>query len=285
MDDVKTAESLALVDAVLRWTDPALLRAVQAAERSYIPHHLHEFYRMTKGFRFQILADAEVREPDREGWMGGPSYEVLIAAWNGLESNFRQCVSTDVYLSGVQMAPSPETVPKPIPQAWASDAKFDLKRGVIEVAGRRYASVRVSRNPPLTETCQEAAAAALVRREAGPASRQPITADNIAELSDDEILLLLEEHAKRVISSPGAKLIAPGKITLIPIIRRKLVARADAGDIMTTKGAECRYLARWIAEKVEHFATPKEGTISKMLGKDYELEKARANAAIQKSNI
>ena len=183
------------------------------------------------------------------------------------------------------MAPTPETNRKPIPQAWASDAKIDVPRGVVDVVGHRYVSVRATRAPLPVDPSPEMLAAALDKHEARPAQRQPITAENVTELSDDEVLLLLEEHGERVVRSPDAKLIAPGKISLMPIVRRKMIARADAGDIMTTKGAECRYLARWIAEKVRHFATPTEGTISKMLGKDYEVEKARSNAEIQKLNI
>ena len=282
MDNVEAAEDPELADAVLRWTDPRLLDAVKAAERLYIPHQLNEFYRMTDGFCFRLLSDAEVGEPGRDSWMGRTSHEWLVAAWNALKSDFCRRLSTNIYLFGVQMAPTLETERRPIPQAWASDAKFDIPRGTIEVVGRRYVSVRASRIPPPVDMSQETAAAALVGREAGPARRQPITQDTIVALSDDEILLLLEEHAKRVINSPDAKLVEPGKISLIPIVRRKMVDRATRGELLPSLAAEALFLARWIAGKVEHFSTPSEGTISKVLGKDYLIEKARSKAAIQR---
>jgi hypothetical protein len=275
MSKKKSSDSLPLAKALLAWCDPALIDALQKAEQRYIPHELNQFYRATGGIRIRLLPDAEVRVPG-SGLVGGPSPEWLIAAWNAVEADFRQRLTTEIHLTGVQVAPSPETEPTSIPQAWASDAALDLTRSTLEFAGRRYAAVTASKERPTdfaSDHRQRSGAKLRTKRQ---------TVADIDALDDDTLLAILEAHARRVINSPDAKLIAPGKISLMPIVRRKMVARADTGDLMTSLAAESRFLARWIAEKVQHYSTPSEGTIRKVLGKDYEFEKARSNGAFQK---
>jgi hypothetical protein len=267
MDNVEAAEDLTLIDAVLRWTNPQLLEAVKGAERLYIAHHLNEFYRQMGGFRFRILSDAQVMKPSRDGWMGGPSYEWLIAAWNDLESDFRRRLSTDIYLYGVQIAPSPETAQKPIPQAWASDAKFDLGRSAVEVVGRRYASVRASRKAPdLTE------AAAPV--QAVSTSLPPITETSVRALMDDEVLLLLEEHGRRVVETDAGPFIQPSRVSFGPILLRRMHWRAENDQLCETLTAECTELIRWLKTKIEHHQIPTAKAAEEPLREAYRRLKA-----------
>ncbi len=266
MDDVEAAEDLALVDAVLHWTDPRLLAAVKDAERRYIPHHLNEFYRMTGGFRFRILSDTEVKEPSPEGWMSGPSYDWLIAAWSSLESDFRQRISNEIYLSGVQVAPSPEMARTQIPQAWASDATFTVGRGVIEVAGRRYVSVKASRSAPdLAETVERALAISN--------SLPPITEANVRALSDEEVLLLLEDHGKRVVEN-ASPLIQPSRVSFGPILLQRLRWRAEKGELCETLAAECAELTAWLKTKIVHHQIPTAKAAEEPLREAYRRLKA-----------
>ncbi|WP_431266967.1 hypothetical protein [Dankookia sp. P2] len=48
------------------------------------------------------------------------------------------------------------------------------------------------------------------------------------------MLALLETHAERVIRSPDAKLIAPGKISLMPLVRGKMRHRAEVEELLPT---------------------------------------------------
>ncbi|WP_431285591.1 hypothetical protein ACQW02_12645 [Humitalea sp. 24SJ18S-53] len=113
-----------------------------------------------------------------------------------------------------------------------------------------------------------------------PASRQPITAETVDLLSDDEVLVLLENHAMRVIHG-DAKLMPPGKISLMPIVAGKLRHRAEANALLDTLAAESLWLTTWIESKIQLHQTPSQGTISKVLGSEYKALKARSNAAIQ----
>ena len=62
----------------------------------------------------------------------------------------------------------------------------------------------------------------------------------IAAMDDEAILELLEEHAKRVIAGPGAKLIAPGRVSFLPIIKRKMMHCAEHGELLPAKTDEAR---------------------------------------------
>lgn len=160
-----------------------------------------------------------------------------------------------------------------IPGKWATDLEMDLDSNAIQFHDHRYVYVRVfpgpapEARPSLAQTTSNLVA--------------PNEAAQVAALTDEVILELLEEHARRVIASPGAKLIAPGKVSLLPIIRRKLIARGEDRSLLETKEAESKLLASWIESKVEHHHTPSAKTIAKVLSSDYWQAKARSTRAIE----
>ncbi len=279
-------QPLPLKDAVLRWCDPALVAAVRDAERARLNHELDLFY-LRFGNRWRRLTTRnEAAKPTGTSWMaGGTDYSELTAAWQALAASFQSTVAHGFLVHGTQTKPTLSSEPETIPAAWLSDAELEIGRSAIAIGNFRFANVTVLRAPAIPigaadDGTESHRAHAMM--PATPGGIPPITAENYRDLSDDEVLLLLEEHARRVIRSPDAKLIAPGKISLMPIIKHKMIARADDGDILTSLAAESRFLAQWIADKVSHHQTPTEGTISKVLGKDYAIEKARSNAAFQK---
>ena len=262
---------LPLGQAVERWCEPTLVNQVKVWECQVPEYKLQEseFVRFVPPPAHSWLNNRLwIQDTDTRRWS---------VAWTDLTNDLRRRIKVgEIFLRGVQTQPERRIVEEQIPASWAIDMEFDFRKEAATVDAYRYTGVICSLDPPPAGNRSVDATDPVVAR---------LRSNGVSSLSDDEILGLLEEHARRVVDGPDAKLIAPGKISLMPIIRRKLIARADEGAIMASKGAECRYLAHWIAEKVTHFATPKEGTISKMLGKDYEVEKARSNAEIQKSNI
>jgi hypothetical protein len=139
----------------------------------------------------------------------------------------------------------------------------------------RFGSVTVSRTRPAAAPDPAMVAAGLSRAE--------ITAANVRDLTDNEVLVLLEDHARRVIEGPDAPLIAPGKISLLPIIRGKMQHRAERGELLPTLSAESRWLADWIASKLAWHQLPTSLTIGRALGGEYAVLKTRSNAAITRS--
>lgn len=191
----------------------------------------------------------------------------LKHAWEGLLLDFRKRIEQgQLHLLGVQTRPQLQLEESLIPPQWAADYRFDVLNGTLAV-GSTYRFVRVvaidgpPQKPPTNQPVQEQALTVL----------RP---EDLPSLGDDMVLLLLEEHAKRVVASPDAKLIAPGKISLMPIIRRKMLHRAEQKQTRETLAAEASELADWIASKVQSHPTPSAGTIKNTLRKEYRGLKA-----------
>lgn len=273
MNTPRAGERLPLAKAMLAWCDPALIDAVKAAERRFIPFHLNDFYQRTGGVLFRLLPDAEVRDPQTEGsWPSSPSYTWLTAAWEAVERDFRHRLTTEIYLMGVQIAPQPETESRPIPQAWASDASLDLARSALGFAGRRYVAVTASKEPP----AETPSSASIIGVDQG--SSRPITPDNVCDLSDDEIMLVLEELARRVVEEEDAPLLMPSRISFAPILRRRLHWEASQGSLRSTLGAQAKVLETWLREKVTSHQTPTAKSIENNIRDDYNAMKPRSNA-------
>jgi hypothetical protein len=200
-----------------------------------------------------------------------PPFATLKGAWKKLERSFRRQIADGrLSLRGAAITLNPATAPTPIPNAWAADCSFDFDRDRVAIGERVYGAVTVSCTPSV---------AAIINSAPHSAAPGPITAESARRLTDDEVLLLLEEHALRAIKGPDAKLIAPGKISLMPFVARKMRERAESGALLLTPRAEARYLAEWIAEKAPTHQTPKAATIEKVLRTEYGVLKQRASAA------
>jgi hypothetical protein len=278
---------LPLRQAILTWCKPDLVAAVRR-EEVRLTEHEHA------GLDLPLLCDvSELAVPHRDGWMAGhASHTALRGAWDRLFNDLRRKVEGgELFLEGVRLAPEHATTPEEISSSWAADMKFDLDRNTVQVGQARFGAITVSTRPSPWQTAVEtpfaqSLAAPAPSRAARVANRdapERLTVDQVASLSDDVILVLLEEHARRVIDTPDAKLIAPGKISLMPIIRRKMLKRANDGELLSTLAAEGLFLAEWIAGKVEHHQVPSQNTITKVLGREYGAARARSNDAIRRS--
>ena len=265
---------LLLSDAFLDWCDLQFVEEIKKQERLCSAKQLkyQDFPR--------LVPDDELRQPtdDDRAADQNPAVGKRKDAWNELGYNFRHRMQAgELHLSGVLVKPELTTRPRPIPSAWAFEIELDLCAEAVTMAGRRFADVRVSKQAPVAAVTSPA-------RSAG--RLPPITQENLRDLTDDEVLLLLKDHAERVVRSEDGMLIPPGQVTLLPIIRTMMRRRSAEGDLLPSLKAECQWLSTWIEERVgENHATPKAKTIGRSLGTEYALLKARSNAANQNSKI
>lgn len=274
MTDAPEPEELPLSEALPRWTDPHLVAAVRAEERRFPPFNLHEYYRFGKS-QVQLSADDELR-PARasNAWTGPPDIGGLLSAWRILERDLRLRIERgEFHLRGVLVAPIRERTPSIIESAWAADFKFDFHAGRIKVGDAEYVGVIAVRGPaPKQVDAGIAASSSNVHDRAIP----EITPETARELSDEEVLLLLEDHARRVVEKGDYKALDPGitKVTFMPLLLRKMRARADAGELLASMKAEAFELEKWIQEKAPSHQTPTAGAIENALRNEYRRLKA-----------
>jgi len=266
---------LPLAQAITRWSSADLVKAVMEAEQRYIPHHLNEFYRQAGGVRRRLLRDAEVQQPGKDNWMGRPSYEWLTVAWMDLEADFRERLASSIFLDGVKIEPEPEVESRPIPQAWASAAKIEVSNGTVTLGKMRYSGVKASLKPQEQEqetaTLGDAAAATC---NVSPTELPPITEANMRSLTDEELLLLLEEHGRRVVQTSAMPLIQPSRVSFGPILIKRMQWNADQGLLASTFAGECAILVAWLRSKIEHHQIPTKRGVEEPLREEYRRLKA-----------
>ena len=270
------AETRPLAEALTHWTNPSLVAAVRAEERKYTPFDVHGFYRLADR-RLQLSADDELRQPSpNAGWAGPPSMEGLVAAWRTLERDLRdRLVRGEFHLVGVRSAPMRETAHTPLPGLWAADFDFNFAFDRVKVGGDAWVAIVAVRGP---EPAVPAAGAKGLATAVATAERMlpTITAATVRELTDDEVVELLEDHARRVVERVDAKLLTATtiKVSMVPIILRKLEHRAAAGEMQSTLAAEATDLAAWIRSKVPSHQAPTAGALKNALRQDYKRLKA-----------
>jgi hypothetical protein len=208
--------------------------------------------------------------------MGEHSFKSLRTnldhTWQGILLDFRERVQrNELHLLGVQTAPERHLHESLIPGQWDGDFRIDALASTIEVGPYRYVNVVVLSGPPdlYGPSVSESPTVAAEDRALRP--------QDVVLLDDDTILALLEEHAKRVVESTDAKLIAPGKISVMPIIRRKMLWRFEAGEVAPRLVDEAKSLAAWIATKVPSHQVPTTGRIENALRDEYRSLSALSN--------
>ena len=263
--DEPTGISLPLSEGILAWTNPGLVERLRSSERKCTRSDL-------LGLTWpRLVPDEELRVPQSTAWMSGGSTGVpaLRQAWTAVENDARRRMRAgELFLSGVQVKRELTTVPQPIPGVWASELKFDLANDVVEFQRNRFTAVRISESAPGSGTNAPAMSCS---------SLPPITPENMRDLSDQEVLLLLEEHARRVVETADAKLVAPGKVSVMPLIVRKMRSRAEAGKLASTLAEEAKVLADWIASKVPSHQVPAVGSVKNSVRSEYASLRARSN--------
>ncbi|MBR0658707.1 hypothetical protein [Neoroseomonas oryzicola] len=138
------AGSIPLAAALREWTDPALLSEVCRHERQ------HTSFEMAGLTTHLLLSKAQdLAQPSDQRWMlGAPDFTRFMAAWGGLENDFRaRLVRGEFHLKGVMAKPRRELQPEILPGVWAADSVFDFQRGTVTIDDARYVAVTVSHGP------------------------------------------------------------------------------------------------------------------------------------------
>lgn len=226
MDDSNSPGHLRLAEALVRWCAPELVAAVRNAECEHTAHDLE-----STDF-FTLANQSAWRQPlEREWMLGPPNFSRLFAAWDRLLDDFRRRIEqAEIYLEGALSTPDGATQAQAIPNAWAAELKFDFRRNTVSRGDQRYLAITVSKTPsswaPVEQQTEEFA-----RR------LPPLDDRTVRELTDEEILLLLEEHARRVVEG-GSEMMTPGhrrglRLSRWPTTIRSVSARSQAkGAIM-----------------------------------------------------
>jgi hypothetical protein len=262
-------QELPLAEALVRWTDPASIAALRAEEQRHLPYHVHEYYRLLER-RLQLSRDSELRQPaPKAGWGAVPDMGGLTSARRALERDLQIRIERgEFHLRGVRTMPTRETVPSSLQSAWAADFQFDFHAGRVSVGVDTYVAVAAVKGlAPALPTGETMAAGRAI---------PPITEDNVRELADDEVLLLLEDHARRVVENHEAPLIQPSKVSFGPIILRKMRLRAERGELLGTLTAETQMLAAWIQGKSPSHLTPTAAALENSLRTEYWLLKPQS---------
>jgi hypothetical protein len=246
-----------LFDALILWSDDKRLAAVCQTEEIFSINDLREMDRPHLGGARDLRSKCYI---DQDEWIHAA--RELKHAWTFLIEDFQSRIQNgEIFLTGVQIYPDPQELRRPIPGCWASEFAFDFFKHMVNIGSRfRYVAVRGSTVPPAP--CV-------------PSPDVEVTPEMVRGLSDDTILELLEEHAKRVVEN-DAKLIAPGKISLIPILRRKMLRRAATKDLEPTLAAEMNSLAAWISSKIKSHPVPTTKSLENALRRDYRACKTQS---------
>ncbi|WP_431285590.1 hypothetical protein ACQW02_12640 [Humitalea sp. 24SJ18S-53] len=138
--------TLSLFDALVRWSDPDLMDVLRQKERRHIAFDIRHFYSISAPRRLQISLDSELAVAITDGSMiGSPYFGDLIAAWDAVIRDFRNRLTGEIHIEGVQTKPNLETESRLLPSAWMSDAEFNFVRNAVQVGEARYVAVRCSR--------------------------------------------------------------------------------------------------------------------------------------------
>ena len=256
-------------NAVLQFCFGERVEDVQVCERYFTSQQLAEF-------GYPNLAGASNRGEPKDPGARRLDFQVgLISAWKGLLLDLRErLVRGEIAVTGVRTHPNPTTERTIIPGVWAHDFRIDALNNTVTFRQTRYVAILIGEPECFPEAVPE-----LKQSEGEPTNSTipPITPENVRGLSDDEVLLLLEDHAQRVIDGPDAKLIAHVKVSVMPIIKRKMQHRAKAGELLDTLAAEAQILADWIETKIPSHQAPGAGAIKNKLRVEYARLRAQSN--------
>ncbi len=266
---------LTLAKALQQWGHPHLVLEVMAWEPRCSTSEVESLRRV-------YLTNRKCLRDEAITTAAGNPFKQLQFAWEDLEMDFRRRIEQEeIYLRGVQVAPERRTDPEIIPGAWAAEFQFNFLTGTITVGELRYTAVACSLDPWTPERAQVAAHAQLPAPASTAETLARLRPEDFPAISDELLLALIEEHAQRVIKY-GGPLKMPGKTTFLPIIRRKMRSRSEAGEMRGSITAEAAWLEEWIKDRVEGHQVPTAKTISKALGDDFnQLAKPRSTPAIQ----
>jgi hypothetical protein len=273
------ADVLSIGTALLKWCHPRCISAWNDASRA-----LSDF-RLERRIQIEVPTPATLANAAALQALWEANERALVSqcarAHSMLENDLRWRLSNrTLFARGFLIRAGVDAGSFTLPHARAGDFTVDAFRSIVVDGADRYLAVGVACQPFTDPEPSQSTAAPLAPPDVAPRSE----ARPIEDLSDDDLLTILQRYLDRVAASPDAKLREPGKFSLLPFIARKMRDRAATGELLTSVSEEADWLAAWIEQKVEGHPKPRSKTISKVLGREYAQLKARSNAAIQKLN-
>jgi hypothetical protein len=234
--------------------------------------------------RPHLCEASEIRPPlaadERLDWMDQRRY---FDAWHALEADFvRRVEDGELHLTGVHLNSNLTGEARVIPPWLASSCHFRFGSSTLYVrkvnASQRFAMVRVSRHPP------DSSIAVAVAAPASKAAHPPIDALTARKMSDEELLVLLEENVRRIVEEYGStNMKLPGRESFIPLLHRKMVHRFKVGEACLTLAEEAAALEAWLKARLDGHHFPSVGQIENKLRAAYNRLKAASTTSIQKS--
>jgi hypothetical protein len=250
----------------------AILRFCKRQAAAILEYELHFTWEQLLTFDKPALnPKATIESSSVEKYFPG-DLKALDGLWRAALRNLQEQLEDGrLYLEGTEVTGDLLAVATPIPGTCGAEFEFDIQQNAMTFRDKRFVRLAVS-NRPSNQS-----------QAAGRPSKPIPQPRNIESLSSDDVLSLLEAHAEWVKKGPDATLIAPGKVSILPLTRSKMRDRASCGELLPTLREEAEWLAAWAKSKAPSHQTPTAKTISKMLGSDYRALKPRSNGATQKN--
>ena len=218
MNEQAKLETVPLLVALTEWTEPTLVAKVKAQEQRLTLADLTYFSSFVH--RPRLSQDSQLAKPRPGDSMTGlPDFGLLIATHDDLVRDFRdRLVRGEIHLRGVQIKLEMTTKPRNIPGVWAAECAFDFKANCVNVAKMRFVPVTAS-HLYVEDAFDEVSS--VVRSTSGQPKQvvglsAPITEESVRHLTDEEVLVLLEDRARRVVEGPDAALFPPRLNLLYP---------------------------------------------------------------------
>jgi hypothetical protein len=261
MSDLNQQSDISLREAIISWCDETTVNQLLKAETYFTAIELRGMGRYHFGAAQGLIAKGNVIDYSA-------AHKALKHAWENLLENFRRCIQLgQIYLRGAQTRPERQDLLSPIPNVWAQDFKFDFYKDEVTIGLKyRYIGVIASRFPPADK---------LPHPGGSNLAAATVTPEMVAALSDEMILALLEEYARRVVKN-DAKLTVQAKISFVPIVRQKMRYRTSKAELKDTLQAEMSWLVAWLTERVPSHQVPTPKSLANALRNDYASCKAQS---------
>lgn len=269
-------EVLAIGGALLKWCSPRSVGMWNDASRAL------STFRLERRIKMEVPDEEVLRNASAIQALWEAHERALVGqcarAHSMLENELRWKLANEtLFGQGFLVRDGLDVGRALLPRARAGDFAIDSFKSIVVDGKDRYLAVAIS-CAPFAPAYPELVTGVQPAAQAAPAA---ISASNIADLTDEILLGILEAYLDRLAASPDAKLRDPGKFSLIPFVARHMRHRAQNGMLLPNLTTEADWLAKWVKAKIDGHHTPTAKTIGKVLGREYAQLKARSNAAIQ----
>ncbi len=233
---------LRLLDAIVRWCDQDLIWRIRRKEMVFT---LAER-------RHHELPSISREEPPAAALVEfGPQHRPRVAEqlhwlWDVAADDFKERLKArELFIRAVPITNLVPAESISIPVAWVPVLRVSVAEEVIGVGDQLYGDILVSDHPWPAP------------RFAGTDADPPpaVTLVDVPALSDEMVLMLLEEHAERVVRN-DSRMMDPRRISLTPIILRKLEHRAQRGEMLDGVHVEAQALHAWVKARLVSFQVP-----------------------------